>query len=97
MGQLGVRGERGDLEKESENQGGDVDVRQRRELGPVARDQWQRDVEHEEEHEERAHAQSHLAAAEGPPVPPPAGWPSHRLGYRHRTYVGTPGLSNLTC
>ncbi len=71
VGELGVGGQRGDLQQDAEEQVGDVDVGEGVDFGPVAGQQRERDVEHEEEEHERPDAEAHLAAGERPEVPPP--------------------------
>lgn len=105
MGELGVGGQRTELEQDPDGQVPEVDVGQRVDLGPVARQQRECEVEDEEESEYRADAQADLAADERSPVPPTTvgwvGWVdwgrvSPRLGH-HSLHVGTPGAPNLTC
>jgi len=71
MGQLGVGGQGGDLQHHPEGQVGNVDVGQGVDLGPVAGQQREGEVEDEEEDQEGPHAHPDLSADEGTPVPPP--------------------------
>jgi len=99
VGQLGVRGEGGDLQQDTEGQVGDVDVGEGVDLPPMTGQKGEGDVEDEEEDEERPHAPPHLTADKGAPVPP-AGVGGPRLVGRwgsHLHHVGTREPSDLTC
>jgi hypothetical protein len=83
VSQLGVGDEGGDLEEDSEDQVGGVDMGQAADLGPVGGGQGQGHVEDEEEGQDGAHAEADFAASERPPVPPAApsrAWSSARHG-----------------
>ena len=97
MGQLGIGGQGGDFEEHSQRQVGDVDVGERRDLGPVAGQQGKGDIEDEEEHDEGADADAHVATDEWSPVPPSVVGMRACLFGHHRLYVPTPGPPDLTC
>ena len=93
MGQLGVRRQGGDLQQQTQDQIGHIDVGQGVDLAPVGGRQRQGHVEDEQEDHQRAHAEPDLTTDEGPPVPPSTVVPPTvvcRIG-RHLLHVGTPG------
>jgi hypothetical protein len=71
VGQLGVGHQSADLEQDAEHQIADVDMGQRVDLGPMAGQQGQRDIEDEQEDQQGPDAQAHLPPDERSPVPPP--------------------------
>lgn len=99
VGELGIRDQGADLEQDAEGQVGTVDVGQGIDLGPVARQQGDGDIENEQEGEKGAYGPTNLAVDEGAPVPPsPAGRRRPVLGFgRHHAHVVTTRRLNLTC
>ena len=93
VGELGIGRQCPDLEEHTERQVGQVDVGQRVDLGPVAGQQRESDVEDEQEDEDGADTEADLAPDERPSVPPPVMWRRrHRfLLDRHPLHVGTTG------
>ena len=97
MGQLSVGGKCTDLQDDSEGQIADIDVGERPDLVAVAGHDRQDHVEEEQEDQEGADAEPHVAAHEGPSMPPavPLGAacrfssrPVCRRGLHH-SHVGT--------
>ncbi len=92
VGQLGVGGQRADLQQQAEGEVAQVDVGQRAHVTPVAGQEGQGHVEGEQEHQEGAHAQADLTTDERSPVPPPPERPGRRgcLIALHPDHVDTP-------